>query len=105
MKLEEKDLKPVTTPLVGFAGEMVIPFGYITLPMMFGTPPRSTQVMVDFIVTKASSPYNAIIGRPTIRALGAIPSFHHMKMKSLQKIEYGRLKEIKQQPSSATSPH
>ncbi|GAV59925.1 LOW QUALITY PROTEIN: hypothetical protein CFOL_v3_03456, partial [Cephalotus follicularis] len=55
-------LKPVNTPLVGFAGEMVHPLGSIDLSVVTGTAPCQTQVMT-FLVVDTPSPYNAIIGR------------------------------------------
>lgn len=40
------------------------------------------EVMVNFIVVNALSPYIAILGRPWIHAMGAVPSMLHMKVKS-----------------------
>ena len=48
------------SPLVSFDGKVVIPKGYIRLPVQ-----ASSEVMeVDFIVVDASSPYTAIVARP-----------------------------------------
>ncbi|KAL3503057.1 hypothetical protein ACH5RR_037506 [Cinchona calisaya] len=90
MKLEEKDLKLVTSSLVGFSRETVVPLGYITFPMIFGIVPWNGQVMVDFVVTKVSSPYSAIIGWLTIGALGEVLSSHHMNRSSLLRMGYER---------------
>ncbi|GAV57724.1 LOW QUALITY PROTEIN: hypothetical protein CFOL_v3_01260, partial [Cephalotus follicularis] len=57
-------LKPVKTPLVGFAREMVHPLGSIDLSVVTGTAPFQTQVQMTFLVVDTPSPYNAIIGRP-----------------------------------------
>ncbi|GAV72644.1 hypothetical protein CFOL_v3_16132, partial [Cephalotus follicularis] len=42
--------KPMKTPLVGFAGEMVHPLGSINLSVVAGTAPRQTQVQMTFLV-------------------------------------------------------
>ena len=39
------------------------------------------EVMVTFIVVNSFSPCTAILGRPWIHAMGAIPSILHMKVK------------------------
>ena len=39
------------------------------------------EVMAAFIVVDSFSPYTAILGRPWIHAMGAIPSILHMKVK------------------------
>ncbi|GAV79469.1 LOW QUALITY PROTEIN: hypothetical protein CFOL_v3_22934, partial [Cephalotus follicularis] len=63
-------LKPVKTPLVGFAGETIHPLGSINLSMVAGTAPRQTQVMT-FLVVDTPSPYNAIVGRSGLNLLEA----------------------------------
>lgn len=37
--------------------------------------------MADFIVVKALSSYNTILGRPTLNSLKAMMSIYHLKMK------------------------
>ncbi|GAV60323.1 hypothetical protein CFOL_v3_03854, partial [Cephalotus follicularis] len=64
-------LKPVKTPLVGFAGETIHPLGSINLSVVAGTAPRQTQVEMKFLVVDTPSPYNAIIGRPCLNLLEA----------------------------------
>ena len=39
------------------------------------------EVMVTFIVVNSFSPYTAILGRPWIHAMRAIPSTLHVKVK------------------------
>ena len=51
--------------------------GQILLPVMT----KGKEVMVNFIVVNAFSPYTAILGRPWIHAMGAVPSTLHMKVK------------------------
>ena len=92
MKMEDKDLKTLHTPLMGFAGEVVVLEGYVTLPVLFGMQPQQVQVMVDFVVVKASSPYNMILGHPTICTVRAVPFTYHMKMKFYTKNGVGEIK-------------
>ena len=39
------------------------------------------EVVATFIVVASFSPYIAILGRPCIHAMGAVPSTLHMKVK------------------------
>ena len=39
------------------------------------------EVMINFIVVNSFSPYTAILGRPWIHAMGAVPSTLHVKVK------------------------
>ncbi|GAV78967.1 hypothetical protein CFOL_v3_22432, partial [Cephalotus follicularis] len=71
LRIPADQLKPVKTPLVGFAGEMVHPLGSIDLSVVAGTAPRQTQVEMTFLVVDTPSPYNAIIGRPGLNLLEA----------------------------------
>ncbi|GAV90174.1 hypothetical protein CFOL_v3_33583, partial [Cephalotus follicularis] len=71
LKISVDQLKPVKTPLVGFAGEMVNPLGAIDLSVVAGMAPRQTQVQMTFFVVDRPSPYNAIIGRPGLNLMEA----------------------------------
>ncbi|GAV74324.1 hypothetical protein CFOL_v3_17804, partial [Cephalotus follicularis] len=71
LRIPVDQLKPVKTPLVGFAGETIHPLGSINLSMVAGTAPRQTQVEMTFLVVDTPSPYNAIIGRPGLNLLEA----------------------------------
>ncbi|GAV60955.1 LOW QUALITY PROTEIN: hypothetical protein CFOL_v3_04483, partial [Cephalotus follicularis] len=61
LRISVDQLKPVKTPLVGFAGKMPSS-GSIDLSVVAGTAPRQTQVQMKFLVVDSPSPYNAIIG-------------------------------------------
>ena len=39
------------------------------------------EVQVNFIVVEAFSPYTAILARPWLHAVGAVPSTLHLKVK------------------------
>ncbi|GAV75375.1 hypothetical protein CFOL_v3_18854, partial [Cephalotus follicularis] len=70
-RIPADQLKPVKTPLVGFAGETIHPLGSINLSVVAGTAPRQTQVEMTFLVVDTPSPYNAIVGRPGLNLLEA----------------------------------
>ncbi|GFY86953.1 hypothetical protein Acr_05g0005920 [Actinidia rufa] len=57
------------------------PLGWINLPITLGTEPQQTTVWQDFIVVDCPSPYNSILGRPTLGRIKAITSTYHLKMK------------------------
>ncbi|GAV63779.1 hypothetical protein CFOL_v3_07297, partial [Cephalotus follicularis] len=71
LRIPADQLKPVKTPLVGFAGETIHPLGSINLSVVVGTAPRQTQVEMTFLIVDTLSPYNAIIGRPGLNLLEA----------------------------------
>ena len=60
LNLKPKDLEMYNSPLVGFDGRMVVPWGMIRLPMQV----REEEVQVSFIVVEAYSLYMAILARP-----------------------------------------
>ncbi|XP_071920755.1 uncharacterized protein [Coffea arabica] len=81
LKLTREQLTPVRTPLVGFGGHVVHPEGMVTLTVTIGRHPRCRTVPVSFAVVKADSPYNMLIGRPTLNALRAVYSTYHLSFK------------------------
>ncbi|GAV80367.1 hypothetical protein CFOL_v3_23828 [Cephalotus follicularis] len=81
LRILADQLKPVKTPLVGFTGEMIHPLGSINLPVVAGTAPRQTQVEMTFLVVDTPSPYNTIMGRPSLNLLEAIVSTRHLLVK------------------------
>ncbi|XP_075661761.1 uncharacterized protein LOC142631475 [Castanea sativa] len=75
--LKKEDLSKYDTPLIGFDGHMVISEGQISLPVSM----ESKEVTVTFIVVASFSLYTAILGRPWIHDMGAVPSTLHVKVK------------------------
>ncbi|GAV70019.1 hypothetical protein CFOL_v3_13518, partial [Cephalotus follicularis] len=71
LRIPTDQLKPVKTPLIGFAGETIHPLGSINLSVVAGTAPCQTQVEMTFLVVDTPSPYNAIVGRPGLNLLEA----------------------------------
>ncbi|GAV72834.1 hypothetical protein CFOL_v3_16322 [Cephalotus follicularis] len=90
-------LKPVKTPLVGFAGEMVHPLGSIDLSVVAGTALRQTQVQMTFLVVDTPSPYSAIIGRPWLNLMEAIVSTRHLLMKVPKRFGVGEARGDQQE--------
>lgn len=89
MRIDKKKIVPMSSPLVGFGGEQVRLIGVITLPVKEGTAHRQTTAMIDFIVIDRPFAYNAIVGRPTLNNLEAIPSTVHLMMKFPTEHEVG----------------
>ncbi|GAV58186.1 hypothetical protein CFOL_v3_01720, partial [Cephalotus follicularis] len=89
LKIPTDQLRPVKTPLVDFAGEMVHPLGSIDLSVVAGTAPRQTQVQMTFLVVDTPSLYNVIIGRPGLNLMEAIVSTRHLLMKFLIRFGVG----------------
>nr|XP_023929875.1 uncharacterized protein LOC112041189 [Quercus suber] len=92
--LKPQDLTPYDSPLLSFEGRPVVPKGRIRLPVQSGTE----VVELDFIVVDAYSPYTALVGRPWIHALGAVPSTLHQKVKYPSE---GQIREIRGDQSVA----
>ncbi|XP_010269798.1 PREDICTED: uncharacterized protein LOC104606351 [Nelumbo nucifera] len=81
MKLAPERLQPVDVPLVGFSGSVIRSKGKITLPIMVGIEPDQVTWMHEFLVVKVGSPYNIIMGRPTLYVLRVAMSFFHLVLK------------------------
>ena len=75
--LKSHDLVKYDMPLVSFDGRVVIPEGQISLSVDM----EGKEVMVTFIVVRSFSRYTAILGRPWIHAMKAVPSTLHVKVK------------------------
>lgn len=74
--LKPEDLFKYDTLLIGFDRKVVILEGQISLPVNT----EGKEVVVNFIVVNASSPYTTILGRLWIHAIGAIYSTLHVKV-------------------------
>uniref|UniRef100_A0A2N9I3J5 Uncharacterized protein n=1 Tax=Fagus sylvatica TaxID=28930 RepID=A0A2N9I3J5_FAGSY len=75
--LEHKDLDRKVDPLYGFSGESVMPVGRVTVKVHAGTISTPT----DFWVLNSYSPYNAILGRPWLHKMKAVPSTLHQRLR------------------------
>ncbi|XP_075640274.1 uncharacterized protein LOC142612028 [Castanea sativa] len=70
LELKSEDLSKYDTPLMGFDGKIVTLDGQIKLSVVT----KGKEVEVNFIVVNGFSPYTAILWRPWIHAMEAIPS-------------------------------
>ncbi|XP_010242056.1 PREDICTED: uncharacterized protein LOC104586494 [Nelumbo nucifera] len=81
MKLTLDRLQPIDVPLVGFSRVIVKAEGKIILPVMVRAEPWQVTRMIELLVVKIGSSYNAIIGRLTLHTLKATISSYHLTMK------------------------
>ncbi|XP_077221986.1 uncharacterized protein LOC143855806 [Tasmannia lanceolata] len=81
MMIGDDRLKPANSDLFGFSGEVVKVEGQIELPVLVGEPPCQAFTTVNFLVVRATSVYNAILGRPSQNLIRAVTSAYHQKMK------------------------
>ncbi|XP_028093001.1 uncharacterized protein LOC114293164 [Camellia sinensis] len=69
----KKHLTPAAAPLAGFNSQPEWPLGRIVLPVVAGTK----TLQIEFLVINTPSPYNAILGRPWIHQMEAVPLTYH----------------------------
>ncbi|GFS39342.1 hypothetical protein Acr_00g0062390 [Actinidia rufa] len=81
MKIGRDRLHPFHTPLIEFGRNSTDPLGWIKLPLTLETEPHQTIVWQDFIIVDCLSPYNVILGRPTLGKIKAITFTYHLMMK------------------------
>jgi hypothetical protein len=77
--LGEADLTSFASPVFGFSGESIIPKGKTTLSVLAGP----INLQTEFLVVRASFPYNAIIGRDWLHRMKVVLSMLHQKLKFL----------------------
>ncbi|KAK2998988.1 hypothetical protein RJ639_024406 [Escallonia herrerae] len=81
MNIPSDRLCKMDTPLYGFSNHPVAVKWIIALPVSIGTPPTQAKLMLDFMVVRVPSAYNAILGRTALNQLKAVVSTYHLKMK------------------------
>ena len=64
-----------------FTGDNMIPKETIKLAVTLVEPPRTTTMMIDFLVVKCPSAFNGVLGRPLLKALKAVTSIHYQIIK------------------------
>ncbi|KAK3037306.1 hypothetical protein RJ639_032068 [Escallonia herrerae] len=92
MNIPTDHLQKMDTPLYGFSNHPVAAEGIIALPVAIGTPPAQANFMLDCVVVRVPSAYNAILGRPALNQLQAVVSTYHLKMKFPTKHGIGEVK-------------
>ena len=81
MGYEDAQLTPSNIPIYGFNGVESNIEGTIQLPVTMGEEPRVATQMLNFLVIKATTTYNAILGRTGLHAFKAVASTYHLKVK------------------------
>ncbi|KAK3012907.1 hypothetical protein RJ639_008410 [Escallonia herrerae] len=105
MNIPSDRLRKIETPLYGFSNHPVVCEGIIALPVTVGAPPAQTKLMLDFVVVRVPSAYNAILGRTALNQSRALVSTYHVKMKFPTKHEIREVKETGWWLDSATWHH
>ncbi|KAK1683387.1 hypothetical protein QYE76_044235 [Lolium multiflorum] len=78
----EAELRPTPTVFHGIVpGHSCQPIGRITLAVMFGKPDHFRTENIEFEVVDLVSPYHALLGRPALTKLMAVPHYGYLKMK------------------------
>ena len=74
---------PSSLTVIGFAGEPVRPEGRISLPFTLEdyAEDRRKTILADFVIIRAESPYNMLLGRTGIWQLQAVASTVHGLLK------------------------
>ncbi|KAK3039116.1 hypothetical protein RJ639_028862 [Escallonia herrerae] len=72
MNIPPDRLRKIDTPLYGFSNYLVVCEGIIALPVTVGAPPTQAKLMLDFVVVRVPSAYNAILGRAALNQLRAV---------------------------------
>ncbi|KAL5565983.1 hypothetical protein UlMin_029147 [Ulmus minor] len=81
MNLVGVKIEPTASSLSGFTGDNISSEGILNLPVELGSSPCQHIQAVDFVLVDCPSPYNAIIGRPTLNKIRAVTSTYHLLVK------------------------
>ncbi|KAL0292665.1 UNVERIFIED_CONTAM: hypothetical protein Sradi_6980800 [Sesamum radiatum] len=81
MQLGDVSLEKLNTSVYGFAGEVVHPWGMVSLPQTMGRGTTRKTCLLKFLVVDVPSAYNVILGRPTLNTFQAVISIYHMNIK------------------------
>ncbi|KAL5558877.1 hypothetical protein UlMin_035088 [Ulmus minor] len=81
MNLIGAKIKPTTSSLYGFTRDIVSSKGILNLPGELKTSPCQHIQAVNFVFVDCPSPYNVIIGRPTLNKIRAMTSTYHLLVK------------------------
>ncbi|KAK3039055.1 hypothetical protein RJ639_028506 [Escallonia herrerae] len=92
MNIPPDRLRKIDTPLYDFSNHPVDCEVIIALPVTVGAPPTQAKLMLDFVVVRVPSAYNAILGQTALNQLRVVVSTYHMKMKFPMKNGVGEVK-------------
>ncbi|XP_071697027.1 uncharacterized protein [Rutidosis leptorrhynchoides] len=80
-KYVQETMKEPYVPLASFTSEPSWSEGSILLEVVLGKPPLKRTANIEFLVVKANSQYNIILGRTALMTFGAVTSTVHGMMK------------------------
>ncbi|KAL5541776.1 hypothetical protein UlMin_009486 [Ulmus minor] len=81
MNLVGVKIELTASSLSSFTGDSISSEGILNLPVELGSSPCQHIQAVNFVLVDCPSPYNAIIGRPTLNKIRAVTSTYHMLIK------------------------
>ena len=81
MKMDQKRIRPFTSPLVSFIGDRIILKGIVTLTVIARTYPAQVNKEIDFLIVDCLSTYNIILGRLALNKPRVVMSTYHLKVK------------------------
>lgn len=79
--IESSKITRYDTPLISFAGDMIIPKGIITLPITIGNVPHRVFHMIKFLIVDHPDAYNIILGILILATTKAAISMYYLAMK------------------------
>ena len=81
MGILEGELRSFDGNLISFSGEQIGVRGYINLLTSFRTAPFVKTICIRYLVVDCQTPYNALLGCPSLNKLGVVVSTPHLAMK------------------------
>ncbi|KAL5537362.1 hypothetical protein UlMin_046141 [Ulmus minor] len=81
MNLVGVKIEPTASSLSGFTRDSISSEGILNLPVELRSSPCQHIQAMDFFLVDCPSPYNAIIGRPTLNKIRAVTSTYHLLVK------------------------
>ncbi|KAL5563317.1 hypothetical protein UlMin_033064 [Ulmus minor] len=81
MNLVGVKVDPMASSLSDFTGDSISSEGILNLPVELESSPCQHIQAVDFVLVDFPSPYNAIIGRPTLNKIRVVTSTYHLLVK------------------------
>lgn len=89
MGLTNSQLTSSDIPIYGFSGVESKMEGTMYISKTIGEEPREAIQMLNFLVIKATSTYNAILGQTWFHTFKVIASTYHLKIKFSTRSEVG----------------
>ncbi|KAL5542329.1 hypothetical protein UlMin_010039 [Ulmus minor] len=81
MNLVRVKIEPTASSFSGFTGDNISSEGILNLPVELGSSPCQYIQAVDFVLVDCPSPYNSIIGHPTLNKICTVTSTYHLLVK------------------------